>query len=107
MSDNELISNFMGSEKIDLVAKFGEGWAKIIQRHAPEGTEFPPYDKSWDWLMPACKKWDSLKFIPGKEKEQMHLCDDLDHYASCYDIEPVFRQLVINIQWYNSNKQTQ
>ena len=63
------------------------------------------YHSSWDWLMPACYKWDNLfKEIIleyPKAMEYEELCDALDTLVSCYEITPAFNQLVENIKWYN------
>jgi hypothetical protein len=98
-TDNELIAEFMGVEKSS-----GGNW-KLIPGHGPYLTAELMYDKSWDWLMPACKKWDELNYSNWSEKqirEYMKYCDDLDNTVSCYDIRPAYSQLVICIKWYNS-----
>ena len=65
------------------------------------------FHKSWDWLMPACKKWDEL-FI-GKDLtsqnhvEYVNLCDELDQSLTLYDIEHVYYILIKCIKWYNKN----
>lgn len=47
---NEVIAKWMG-EAID-TGRFGENWKRILDN---AGTvTIPPYDKSWDWLMPVC-----------------------------------------------------
>lgn len=62
------------------------------------------YHSSWDWLIPACKKWDELIFPTDNPKllvEYCRKCDLLDDMVTCYEIEAVFEQLVKNIKWYN------
>jgi hypothetical protein len=66
------------------------------------------YHSSWDWLMPACYKWDNL-FVETameypKAMEYEKLCDEIDNAVSRYEILPVFNQLVENIKWFNQNK---
>lgn len=70
-----------------------------------------PYDKDWNFLMGACKKWDCLnespipiainKSLKQVEKEYVELCDELDHLVALYDRQPVFEHLVKCLQWYN------
>lgn len=66
------------------------------------------YHSSWDWIMPACYKWDNLFFDVALEyhlAQQYELrCDALDNAVSQYKIIPVFNQLAENIKWYNKNK---
>jgi hypothetical protein len=65
------------------------------------------YHSSWDWLIPACQKWDNLmhtnsKLIGSKLIiTYLKKCDTLDNIVACYEILPVFEQLVKNIKWYN------
>ena len=61
------------------------------------------FDKSWEWLMPACKHWDDLSM--GWDKQQRYeyegLCEALDSIVACYELAPVYNQLVDCIVWYN------
>lgn len=59
------------------------------------------YHSSWDWLMPACKKFDKLNLL---DKEYERLCDEIDNAVSCYEIKAAFRNFVKAIEWYNSNQ---
>lgn len=67
------------------------------------------FHEDWSWLMPVCKKWDDLSekensifFEYNEFKTQyIKLSDKLDDLVTCYDITPVFNQLVENIKWYN------
>jgi hypothetical protein len=62
------------------------------------------YHTSWDWLIPACYKWDSLiKFLFNPEYEQR--CDELDRVATLYQIKPLWTVLIENIKWYNQQTQ--
>jgi hypothetical protein len=60
---------------------------------------------SWDWLIPACYKWDNLYLeknftLPDYEE----LCDLLDSVITGYEIEPVYNQIIHNIKMYNIYK---
>lgn len=58
------------------------------------------YDKDWNWLMKACKKFDKLNLL---DKDYETLCDEIDNAVSCYEIKPAFKNLVKGIRWYNKN----
>ena len=62
------------------------------------------YHSSFDWLIPVCHKWDNLFFDSDDENiiKYTKLSDDLDMYTSFYEIEPIYNQLIKNIEWYNS-----
>ena len=66
------------------------------------------YHSSWDWIMPACYKWDNLFFDVALEyklaQEYELRCDALDNAITKYEILPAFKQLVENIKWFNQNK---
>lgn len=69
-------------------------------------TEWAKYHSSWDWLMPVCKKFDTLlegKYVVGRKwvKTYTNLCDNIDEAVSCYEISPVWERIVEAIQWYN------
>lgn len=61
------------------------------------------YDTNWNSLISACKVWDDLLYIEGKEREQMRLSDDLDNAVTIYEIDAAYRKLLKNINWYNLN----
>lgn len=65
------------------------------------------YHTSWDWIMPACKKWDELGSFDEATAAYEQLCDELDEAVSRYDIEAVFQQLIKNITCYNATEKTQ
>lgn len=96
---NKMISVFM-EEKID-ISRFGKNWESVLK--VKQINEIPNYHSSWDWLMPACKKWDRLNMEFDREYEG--LCDLLDNAVTLYDVRPAFNQLVKNIQWYTKQKQ--
>jgi hypothetical protein len=65
------------------------------------------FHDDWNWLMLACKKWDTLEMDHKtfKSSESYEgLCDELDHLVGCYEILPVFSYLVKCVKWYNLNR---
>lgn len=113
---NEIISSFMGYIKIPWKfrdSNFGfikkedltkypniEGWAYNSNLFWSIIWDFK-YHSSWDQLIPACQKWDTLKINAKNQLKYEKLSDVLDNAVTCYDILPVFEQLVNNIKWYN------
>ena len=71
----------------------------------------PKYHSSWSWIMPICKKFDTLfegdnyrKLKRAKrrsEKYQEH-CDNIDNAVTTYEVEQVWEKLVAAITWYNN-----
>ena len=119
---NELIGEFTGFELTDKSDSFHEKYYRLPREysmfmHCSHWHELK-FHRDWEWLMRACRKWDRLDipkkesivpyrvsdrniFISHKRQEYEDLCDDLDNLVSCYEKEPVFKQLVKNIKWYN------
>jgi hypothetical protein len=103
-SDDEYIAEFFGVPKLyegDEVRWDIQGSNKLI---FCVKTHELRYRTSWDRLMPVCQKWHNLapsQFNTDEHKKYMKLCDELDHFVSCYEIEPAYRQLVINVKWYS------
>lgn len=96
---NEIIRIWMGDPLCDCKQK--------KEKHLRSGLDFKDlkYHSSWDWLMPACKKWDDLDVFKYGESTMFRyseMCDELDHLVSCYEIIPAFECLVKCIQWHNS-----
>ena len=63
------------------------------------------FDSSWNWIMPACAKWDKL--FDGKAEVPYKYCqlsDYLDLEVALYEINGIFEQLVENVKWYNEFK---
>jgi len=66
---------------------------------------YPKYHEDWNWLMPACAKFDNLSMSSrSKEKRYERSCDTIDWAVTCYEILPAFEALVDGIKWYNQNK---
>ena len=110
VTGSELIAQFMGikvtrfetsKELIGLViCEDNEGnfsWSDELDWYRPYCD--------WNRLIEACKKWDMLydKELGDFEDIKMYtqLSEILDNKMVCYDILPVFEQLVKNIHWYN------
>jgi len=60
IENNKLIAEFM-NEQIDN-AKFGGAWEVVINTVTPYSL-YPPYDKSYDWLIPVVEKIESLGYF--------------------------------------------
>lgn len=120
-SDDEVLAEFIGfmlvSENpvIKGVVCHGRTWKAPVEKDLPywggfRTEQLHKFQTSWDWLMPVCLKWDSLSLNQFNEQTRpkyLQLCDDLDHFVSCYEIEPAYRQLVKNIRWYTTNNTQQ
>lgn len=77
---NKLISEFMGEKAVG------------------------GYHQSWDWLIPACAKFDALMMDDLKDRSKFSEYSDLlDDAVTVYAIEIAFWQLVECIKWYNSS----
>jgi hypothetical protein len=63
------------------------------------------FHKSWDYIIPVCKKWgcltDDLQISDENYSYYLDLCELLDKKVTRFEILPVFEQLVNNIKWYN------
>jgi hypothetical protein len=108
---NEVIARWMGWERYSHNS-FKCPNLYPIENNASSGwttfnTDQLEFASRWDWIMPVCAKWDSINFSEFNEADKnryMQLCDDLDEIVARYEIQPVFDQLVKNINWYTSNK---
>lgn len=58
------------------------------------------YHSSWEWIMPACKKFHELN-LEGYEYEQH--CESIDIAVTSYEIERAFKKLSEAITWYNTS----
>lgn len=90
-----------------LIARFVEYPTPLTCYHLSDDFKLL-YNESWDWLIPVCQKWDTLFLdvspLEYDEDKYIELCDDLDNTMTLYDIKGVYKQLVININWYNNIK---
>jgi hypothetical protein len=106
---NKLIAEFMGG-KVSYFSVTNFPHYKGLTHGRNILFEDLKYHSSWDWLMPACHKWDSLtdaEIIEGTWYQYEDLCEILDAKVSLYEILPVWEQLVKNIEWYNQSKTPQ
>jgi hypothetical protein len=98
---NLLIAEFLGYQWPS-TTYYTEEEAKSLRQYEIKNLK---YHSDWNWLMPACHKWDCLTDAEIKEgtwPEYERLCDLLDRKVALYEIQPVWNQLVENLQWYNS-----
>lgn len=116
---NKIIAEFMEYKLIDTGRPFyKKGWffhgEDTLEKYPPlyKLLESNDEDKlwfhsSWDWLMPACKKFDELE-VPGSplkiRRKYEDCCDKIDHKVALYEIKPVWEALVEAIQWYNTHQ---
>ena len=102
---NKIIAEFMGAVPCKVWLKsIGDEDGYECEKYKLPTSELE-YHSSWDWLMPACHKWDCLTDAEIKEgtwPKYERLCDLLDRKVALYEIQPVWNQLVENLQWYNS-----
>lgn len=110
LTGNKIISVFDGMQIGAL-----SGWMsgnvgeKAYRKVDGEVTEVYSFDKlkyhsSWDWLMPACFKFDTLEITGRKRRIYESHCDVIDAAVSRYEIIPVFEALVDGITWYNNTQ---
>jgi hypothetical protein len=108
---NKIIAIFMG-------LAFHESTAEWTYEHPEDGTaviwsdDNPPYDTSWDWLMPVVEKIEQLGFgftvdpfgieiidyTTGKEEVRVRYIND-DNYPK---IEQYYASVTEFITWYNN-----
>lgn len=73
------------------------------------------YDSDWNWLIRACSEWSNQKYFNTKpfahyllnaeNRTKFHYLEGaLENKILRYEIEPVFVQLVKNIEFLNSIK---
>jgi len=61
------------------------------------------YHSSWDWLMPAIKKFKSEL----DSTNELHITEvkKINFHLTMINIETTFLQFVESLKWYNQNKQ--
>lgn len=102
---NKLIAEFDGWIMHD-----GKYWHKernITMYHEPKDFQ---YHSSWDWLLPAVKKF--KEYLNKLERPSKNHCcqgDLLEVDVICslqeVNIEKCFKSLLLCIKWFNSQKQ--
>ena len=80
---------FLQSEKNNLLRK----------KNIPPSSELT-FNTDWNKLIDVCRKFDDLNL---DVTEYVKFCDEIDHLVACYEIEPVFEEIVKAIIWYNEN----
>lgn len=109
--DGKKFIPYKGNSSYDKKFKTYQSCANWIKKNVREEGYVPElgwnvgmgkYHSSWDWLMPACRKFDMLN-IEGDE--YLKYSDELDKAATLYELLPLFNQLVKCIKWYNQNKE--
>lgn len=102
---NKIIAEFMQVAKCDRCEDCGHF------KFGP-GVFFEPYEmkyhSSWDWLMPALKKFDSFFKKDFKAEycwgEYVWFCELIDAKVTLYDIEMIYPHFIQALKWYNENK---
>lgn len=112
-TDNEVIADFIGRR---LWSKDDLKDGRMQQWELPMCSGYYPatllFHEKWDWLMPACQKWDNLfksdpllkERLTDTYSEYLRLCQLLQNSVTQFEIDPVFEQLVKNIHWYQKQK---
>lgn len=102
---SQLIAEFMEVEKCKRCDPWCGGYRYgLMIFYLPEEMK---YHSSWDWLTPACKKFDNIYKVTDLSEHwdaYMDHCNNIDNAAAHYEIEPVFLALVEGIKWYNKIK---
>lgn len=100
IENDQLVYTFMGWD----FPEHKEGKLKYVASGS-DILRYYGFNKSWNFLIPVCKKIDCLlenNLISNDNYEKyVQLCDELDHYVTLYELEPVYKQVVKIIKWYN------
>lgn len=96
LEGNRLIADFMGYKK--------DRWPFESDDRYKVGSLMYPicnlkFHDSWDWLMPACKKFDGLNLM---DTEYEKLCDEIDNAVSCYERPAAWNNLITAIIWHKN-----
>jgi len=63
------------------------------------------YHESWDWLMPVVKKIQmEIPIIPPRNSPAWMAFYGMETSLVCVDIQLVWEQCIVFIEWYNANK---
>lgn len=116
MKDNELIAEFMGLKPIryeKVLEAFGKHRTVKSPIYQIKHNEYLPhqlgYDKSWDWIILVCSKFNSFPFELFNDNDQdnyVEYCARINSAVVLYEETPEkpFKILVEAIEWYNSVK---
>lgn len=99
---SKAIAEFMGLTAVTVLHNV---WIDYKGDPFKPDTERALYHSSWNWLMPACKKFDRLYEAIDELSDNMGYimhCDLIDDAVTTYEIEPVFKALTEAITWYNN-----
>jgi hypothetical protein len=104
MENKELIARFMG------VAPDKKGWyggQELSKAGLPfacgadgNGTYYPKFLTSWDWLMPVIKKMNVTEEWEEYEISRLSIC------LVSVDLEASYNEVIHFIKWYNEKKST-
>lgn len=112
MSDNELIAEFMGATKCQLMIKS----IGLVDAYECEEWKVPTeemlYEVSWDWLMDVVEKIENIikdGFTPYSVEIEFNECvikDSSDGFGISYfegdtKIQATYKAVVEFIKWYN------
>lgn len=86
---NEAIREFMGWPMSKIEVHFLGGTKKELHYH---------FDRDWNLLMVACKKFDRLE---NRTQKYQQMCDKIDAAVTSYEIILAWKALLRSIKWYN------
>lgn len=114
-TDNELIAEFMGMVNPHPGLWYIDEDNKVRKYFMPGDLK---YDKSWDFLIPACNKAFQICMTDAKVQEGFRHDDSAlarfciksmfskSDITGLMEINPVYLKLVDFIKWYNTQNQT-
>lgn len=97
---NKMIAEFMG------LYRFNDKSYPFRKPNSDVSYREPQYHSSWDWLMPACKKFcidiadKMFELEPSVYDKYIEYCESIETID--YDVSNQFKILVEAIQWYNT-----
>lgn len=120
LENNKIVAEFMGDSLC--LSAYGTNWKAILEAQGHSG--YPPYHKSYDWLMPVVEEiektefWTSLlTFMPVHFNVYIKgcLCQITADYDTekqlekigCYGmtkIDAIYQTVVKFVMWYNENQ---
>lgn len=99
---NKLITEFLGYEQCGKAEWEYTYW--MIEGKSYMELELK-YHSSWDWLMPAYKKFRGLTGM--KMPDWLSHCNTIENWIVRVNIEDAHKYLSAAIQWYNTQTQPQ